>query len=166
MVNINSVPEVPNFEELIVEEETKGPCFAFPRRAYPSVHFLKYKRSDSSLDWNYPFDFCGSIYKLSNILHVIDAIQVKSKLEKPNTFEFAGNQALSLNKDLLKDMDCCLCLNMPVMTVVTVNKVQDIYNTPVYEFKSEESKDGDDVLEVMNKYYESGRQFDIAFYRD
>jgi len=55
---------------------------------------------------------------------------------------------------------------MPVMTVVTVNKVQDIYNTPVYDFKSEESKEGDDVLEVMNKYYESGRHFDISFYRD
>ena len=26
--------------------------------------FLKFRRSESELDWNYPFDFCGSIYRL------------------------------------------------------------------------------------------------------
>lgn len=52
------------------------------------------------------------------------------------------------------------------MTVVTVNKVQDIYNTPVYEFKPEEQQEGEDVLEVMNKYYETGRQFNSSYYRE
>lgn len=41
-----------------------------------------------------------------------------------------------------------ICLNWPVLTVITVNKVQDIYNTPVYrlsqlaleETKEEETK--------------------------
>ena len=27
------------------------------------LDFLKFKRSETELDWNYPFDFCGSIYK-------------------------------------------------------------------------------------------------------
>jgi len=34
---------------------------------------------------------------------------------------------------LAKDFPYCLCLNAPSMTVITINKVQNIYNTPVYD---------------------------------
>jgi len=36
--------------------------------------FLKFRRSESELDWNYPFDFCGSIYRLSSVREVIAKI--------------------------------------------------------------------------------------------
>ena len=36
------------------------------------------------------------------------------------------------------------------MTVITVNKVQDVYDTPVYEFKGQDEEA--DVLEIMDKY--------------
>jgi len=44
-------------------------------------------------------------------------------------------------------------LNMPCMTVVTVNKVQDIYNTPVYNTlgSDKQGKDEEDgLLHRMN----------------
>ena len=31
------------------------------------VTYLKYRRSETELDWNYPFDFCGSIYRLDSV---------------------------------------------------------------------------------------------------
>lgn len=31
------------------------------------VKYLKYRRSETEMDWNYPFDFCGSIYRYSSI---------------------------------------------------------------------------------------------------
>ena len=36
--------------------------------------FLKFRRSESELDWNYPFDFCGSIYRLNSVREVIGKI--------------------------------------------------------------------------------------------
>ena len=47
------------------------------------------------------------------------------------------------------------------MTVVTVNKVQDVYATPVYEFTPEHEGD---VLEVMNQYMRDGRDLDVEGY--
>lgn len=44
------------------------------------------------------------------------------KMKKPNSFEYIGN--VTIKKNLLtKDAPYSLCLNIPVMTVVTVNKV-------------------------------------------
>ena len=37
---------------------------AFPE----SMKWLKFKRENGKMDWNYPFDFCGSIYRLENVL--------------------------------------------------------------------------------------------------
>jgi hypothetical protein len=55
-------------------------------------------------------------------------------MKKPNSFEYIGNVTIKkFNID--KGMPYSLCLNIPVMTVVTINKVQDLYNTPVYELK-------------------------------
>jgi hypothetical protein len=36
--------------------------------------FLKFRRSETELDWNYPFDFCGSIYRLSSVEEVMAKI--------------------------------------------------------------------------------------------
>lgn len=59
--------------------------------------FLKFRRSESELDWNYPFDFCGSIYRLASVNLVMDKINPKNKVAKPNTFEFEGNKAIKFN---------------------------------------------------------------------
>ena len=50
------------------------------------------------------------------------------------------------------------------MTVITVNKVQDVYDTPVYEFKSEGQTEEDDVLEIMNQCMRDSVDLDIDGY--
>lgn len=86
------------------------------------LQFLKFRRSETEMDWNYPFDFCGSIYRLNSVEEVLHKIMPISQILKPNTFEFAGNKAIKYNM-LAKNMPYSICLNWPVMTVITVNKV-------------------------------------------
>ena len=89
------------------------------------------------MDWNYPFDFCGSIYRAEHVKQIFQLMKEKypQKITRPNHFEFFGNKVVK-EFDVAKDFPCCLCLNLPCMTVVTVNKVQDIYNTPVYKIEN------------------------------
>ena len=44
-------------------------------------------------------------------------------------------------------------------TVITINKVQDVYNTPVYEFSES------DCLLELNKCLEKGEKIDLEYYR-
>ncbi len=66
------------------------------------MRYLKYRRSETELDWNYPFDFCGSIYSLESVIKVIDGIDDKQKMLRPNTFEYIGNMTIK-KKLLAKD---------------------------------------------------------------
>ena len=66
---------------------------------------------------------------------------------KPNTFEFAGNKAIKYNM-LAKNTPYSICLNWPVMTVITVNKVQNVYNTPIYNLKGFDSKEQEETKET------------------
>lgn len=34
-------------------------------------NYLTFDRTESELDWNYPFDFCGSIYLLDRVVSVL-----------------------------------------------------------------------------------------------
>lgn len=134
--------------------------------------FLKFRRSETELDWNYPFDFCGSIYRLGSVEEVIAKIEPQTHMLKPNTFEFAGNKAIKFNM-LAKTMPYSLCLNWPAVTVITVNKVQDIYNTPTYNLKGfsdpdeetkEQTSSEDDCLLQMNQFFRSRQEMDTSFY--
>jgi hypothetical protein len=40
-----------------------------------SLTYLLFERSETELDWNYPFDFCGSIYLLDRVVEVIENIE-------------------------------------------------------------------------------------------
>lgn len=91
---------------------------------------------------------------------------------KPNTFEFAGNKAIKFNM-LAKNMPYSICLNWPVVTVITVNKVQDVYKTPIYNLKGfshpeEETKDQvtpeEDCLLQMNRFFIQKKELDAGFY--
>lgn len=121
---------------------------------------LEYERSTSELDWNYPFDFCGSIYLLDRVVTVMEAIAELGKIKRPNVFEYLGNKAIK-DKSIASAYKLCLCLNIPVLTVITVNKVQDVYETPVYDF---ETGGEQDVLEVMNECMREGKELDCEGY--
>ena len=67
------------------------PLPAFEPEFSGSYKWLKFRRDSAKLDWNYPFDFCGSFYRFENVLTIFNAIDDKSKMLKPNHFEFIGN---------------------------------------------------------------------------
>mmetsp|Transcript_34374 Transcript_34374/g.42456 ORF Transcript_34374/g.42456 Transcript_34374/m.42456 type:complete len:104 (-) Transcript_34374:234-545(-) len=79
---------------------------------------------------------------------------------------------------LARNQPYSLCLNWPVMTVITVNKVQDIYNTPVYrlaqvEESKEETKGEADprqeeeaCLTYMNSLLETNQNISLSYYRE
>lgn len=79
---------------------------------------------------------------------------------------------------LARNQPYSLCLNWPVMTVVTVNKVQDIYNTPVYRLQqveeSKEEKKGEvdpreeeeACLEYMNSLLEQRHIINLEHYKE
>ena len=129
------------------------------------MKYLKFRRSEGEFDWNYPFDFCGSLYTRESMVLVYNAIEDRQKLLKPNTFEYIGNVTIK-KKMLAKDKQYCMCFNLPVMTVITVNKVQDIYSTPVYKLDTEENKgdEEEDVLQIMNDALINNREYDIDGY--
>ena len=129
-------------------------------KRYQNDYFV-FDRTQSELDWNYPFDFCGSVYLLERVVKVIESIDDQQKIRKPNTFEYVGNLAIKKHK---LATNYCLCLNLPVMTVITVNKVQDVYDTPVYEFKSAQDEESD-CLEIMNQYMRDKKELDIEYYQ-
>jgi hypothetical protein len=110
----------------IYYSHTNDKCIKLPKTfKIPNgsdLTFLKYRRSETELDWNYPFDFCGSIYAKSTVENVVAKISDQSKILKPNTFESAGNIARKTFK-LDSTQPCSLCLNFPVTTVITINKV-------------------------------------------
>jgi hypothetical protein len=141
----NKIMRLPNFEPVLR-----------PNQPISHLKFLKYRRSETELDWNYPFDFCGSIYRAEHIDKVIQKIKPMETILKPNTFEFQGNQAIKMNM-LAKDYPYCLCLNAPAMTVITINKVQSTYNTPVY--------DAPCPLEDLNAFIDSDTRIDLEHYR-
>ncbi|CDW81295.1 UNKNOWN [Stylonychia lemnae] len=80
-------------------------------------------------------------------------IEDTDKILQPNKFEFIGNQTIK-NKQLAKNKDFSLCLNEPVMTVITVNKVQKVYSTPIYKFQVSETEDKKSE-QIDEEYYDS-----------
>ena len=136
------------------------------------LQFLKFRRSETELDWNCPFDFCGSIYRQSSVEEILSKIVPISQILKPSTFEYAGNKAIKYNM-LAKTMPYSICLNWPVTTVITVNKVQNFYNTPIYNLKGFDEKDEETKDSVqfpscllrMNSFYVNKQNLDTAFYQ-
>lgn len=129
------------------------------------------------MDWNYPFDFCGSIYRQDDLNLIIEGIleskpDEMNKILKPNSFEYIGNLVVK-RKMLAKNQPYAVCLNNPILTLITINKVQDVYKTPVYKLELgqsiEESKSGDsqtdDILEYLNKCLLDNKQIDLSYYR-
>lgn len=58
---------------------------------------------------------------------------------------------------LAKDYPYCLCLNAASLTVITINKVQSIYNTPVYDSAQD--------LNELNAYIDSNTNINLDFYK-
>ena len=101
---------------------------------------LRFSLFHGTVDWRYPFDLCGSMYRLSHVLALLSADKVsKEKYANPNLLETCGNREYwSSNSrdqglDLSQRFKHCLCPSTPHLRVLTVNRVQETYEVPVYQ---------------------------------
>ncbi|RYG69801.1 glycosyltransferase [archaeon] len=106
--------------------------------------FLKYAWRNGAVDWQYPIDLCAGVYRLPDIQHILDSVP-KDSIHNPNAFEVMANQHFSQSSLMLDKYTHCCCPSRRMTVVVTVNKVQETYEVPVY-------KSPDHTLKALNAY--------------
>lgn len=85
-----------------------------------SLKFLKYRRSETELDWNQPLDLTGGIYHKIKIDKLLSKIDPDKLTIGANGLMAAGNQTIRMNM-LAKDYPYSLCMNMPTIAVINLN---------------------------------------------
>jgi hypothetical protein len=120
-----------------------------------SIGILKYELSLASSDWRYPFDLCGSIYRLSDVITMLVTSNTKSTTPKdedvrllfsnPNNLEVFGNELFWRNDSFSSKYRYCLTSAHHLLSVVTVNRVQSTYQVPIFVHQSGE-------VDFLNKH--------------
>ena len=139
-----------------------------------------YTTKRGSIEWNYPFDLSGGVYRYSDVQMIIKQISRKDKesndqdgLSHPNTFEVRGNQAvLELETKLVAQRRTLSAIpSRPLMIILAINRVQDICQAPIA--KCGEGRVTGIELPCENiindpstllKHLQTGRIFDIERY--
>lgn len=116
---------------------------------------------DARAEWCYPFDLSGALYRASDVAAIVRgaALLGDEALTHPNRFENAGNEVL--RRQLLSDVDArslaLACPAEPCMSIVTINRVQDVCANPLCgEPRS---------IEQLCELFDAGASLDAAQYR-
>lgn len=124
-----------------------------------STQFYKYDRTTATEDWNYPFELCATLMRKDDVISTLANVKTwfgEDALSHPNKLEVSGARLFSRNLDEKNQLKYCLCMQQPIMSVITVNRVQDVCENRVYDEVS---------LEELDDYYRAGREFDLEYYR-
>lgn len=111
-------------------------------------------------DWAYLWDLCGTIYAKTDVLTMVDGIQKKfgeNGVSSPNKFEVHGNKLINLIYPGPSMKMFAACPKKSIMSVITVNKVQQEYKVPIYD---EFEKTTDELL----AYFVNERELDLQKY--
>ena len=111
---------------------------------------FSYELADTNGEWHYPFDLCGSLYRRLDVLTILETACGRADLGKdsfrnPNLLEKTGNQ-IFWESDMCRKFKCCLCASRRHLSVLTVNKVQTVFDVPIY------ATEGGD-LSSLNNYF-------------
>ena len=142
----------------------------------PTLHkdstFMIFDRSEGTMDWNYPWDLAGSVYRTwsvtslksqeyhayhknitptptgtSDVLkmfRVLNSMYDMSACNHPNRLEAAGDKiSKQVTTQFMLGLDKksqCACMCETVMSVITVNCVQDVFKNPTYSNEIELSR--------------------------
>jgi hypothetical protein len=130
-----------------------------------------------AVDWSCPFDLSGAMYRKADILKIMKL--ASGKYSNPNSLEVAGNQVIYEN-GLFPNANCfyLACPSSRVLSLVTVNRVQDAYPNPVYRNLNQDQYDFADcnlpilesnfdprVLNQLLQFDENDFQFDESRYQ-
>lgn len=117
---------------------------------------LTWERSAGAVDWDYGWDLCCSLYRVEDVDEILAALP-KTGAWHPNTVELWGSE--TLRRGLGKRRPKCACFAHPTVSVLAVNRVQDVFRAPVYDIAL-----GLDELNELAKNC-SGGALDAEFYR-
>eukprot|EP00931_Biecheleriopsis_adriatica_P047570 TRINITY_DN27429_c0_g1_i1.p1 TRINITY_DN27429_c0_g1~~TRINITY_DN27429_c0_g1_i1.p1 ORF type:complete len:775 (-),score=157.19 TRINITY_DN27429_c0_g1_i1:56-2380(-) len=97
---------------------------------------LIYERSRGEYDWNYPWELSASVYRLADVQEALDAVRChfgREAADHPNRLEGYGVRLLKQEKlSSAKRAKSCACSARPVVAIVTINRVQALFDNPVY----------------------------------
>ena len=96
---------------------------------------LIFQGGEGSEDWNYPWDLCCSIYRRETVSIIFSEIETAfghGGLSHPNRLEVNGNKVLSTLKNEKWFRPLRACPSLSVMSVLTVNRVQNVYINAIY----------------------------------
>ena len=129
--------------------------------------YLLWMPSMCTSDWNYIFDFCGTVYCYSDVISIynlcLTKYGIKKSLSSPNRFEVYGNNVISPivypGDGYANPMRLfTACMKSPVMSVITINKVQTDYKVPIYD-KFEKT------TQELLKCFDNNDQLDFTLYQ-
>jgi hypothetical protein len=125
----------------------------------PAPALLSFPITHGNVDWSYPFDLCGGIYRISDIEELVKSAtqggpmgimtsdiqreqastHAERRIRNPNVFEQLINKAFWDTKRY-QTRARALCLSRPIACVVTVNCVQETYKVPIYSEANDTGK--------------------------
>ena len=115
-------------------------CFP-PRLQYHAgaegrpTSFLSSLIQSGRKDWGYAFDLCGSLYRLKDVEMILDQAKSDSDFANPNILEVFGNLVFR-EFPYFRKYDRLLSCSRHVLSVLTVNRVQTVFDVPVYHCDS------------------------------
>lgn len=121
-----------------------------------SPDLLIFEREKGEYDWNYPWELSASLYRLESVEEVIQAIRSEfgsGAVDHPNHLEGYGVRLLKQQKlPSAKSSKYCACVTDPVVKVVTVNRVQSLFDNPVYSQSLLDVFEGFLLLSILKSF--------------
>eukprot|EP01125_Pyxidicula_operculata_P016934 TRINITY_DN5881_c0_g1_i1.p1 TRINITY_DN5881_c0_g1~~TRINITY_DN5881_c0_g1_i1.p1 ORF type:complete len:668 (+),score=117.69 TRINITY_DN5881_c0_g1_i1:2-2005(+) len=144
----NSNSKVPSsFEEMCHDKVT-------------NTKTIRFDRNEGSQDWNYPFELCATLFRKDDVDSIMQTIEKHFGIEglsHPNKLEVCGSRIFTRSLDPIHKHKFCLCLDKPVLSVITVNRVQDVCCNPIFV---------EIDLDTLDEYFWNDRLFDDNLYRE
>lgn len=110
-----------------------GKTMAIPNLTPCGDSLVLFERQRGQVDWNYPFDLSGGLYRLDDLRVVLDQIGTDWT---PNVLECELNRHGALMFGFHRPLSACVNVKHPLFSLVTINRVQtDFPNTPIYTTK-------------------------------
>jgi len=121
---------------------------------------LKYNRFDGTQDWNYPFELCATILRKDDVVSILEMIEQlygREGISHPNKLEVSGARLFAQKKHPKHNQMYCTCLTKPILSVITVNRVQDVCPNPIFNTVE---------LETLDTFFWEEKEFDLDYYRE
>ena len=118
---------------------TSSSMMPLPTFASLSTSFLEYNDilmydpATGMVDWDYPWELCSSIYRIGTVREVVHRIIREfgeAGISHPNLLEARGNDVV---KKIQPTGIRCAIPGIHVSTVLTINRVQSVFENPVYD---------------------------------